>query len=92
MIPTKPFTILDAQDQEIGETYVVQERRATDFEALKLWKSSSGYFLIRHMFLLSFTNHRKDLQTVYYADIYYICNDLQLKRYIRDFWKVYVFL
>ena len=31
--------------QEIGEIplYVVQERRVTDFEALKLWKGWSGY-------------------------------------------------
>ena len=31
--PTNPFTILELSDQEIGEFYVVQERRATDFEA-----------------------------------------------------------
>ena len=30
------------QDQEIGEFYVVQERRTTDFEAPKMWKGSSG--------------------------------------------------
>ena len=30
-------------DQEIGEFYVFQERRATDFEAPKLWKSRSGF-------------------------------------------------
>ena len=35
-LPTNPFTILEPQDQEIGELYVVQERRATDFEAPKL--------------------------------------------------------
>ena len=29
--PTNSFTILESQDQEIGEFYVVQERRATDF-------------------------------------------------------------
>ena len=37
-----PFTILEPPDQEIGEFYVVLERRAADFEAPKLWKSSSG--------------------------------------------------
>ena len=40
--PTNPFTMLEPQDQEIGEFYVLQERRATDFEASKLWKGSSG--------------------------------------------------
>ena len=34
--PTNIFPILEPQDQEIGEFYVVQERRATDFEAPKL--------------------------------------------------------
>ena len=36
MIPTNPFTILQPQDQEIGELYVAQKHRATDFEAPKL--------------------------------------------------------
>ena len=40
--PTNPFIILEPRDQEIGEFYVVEERRATDFEAPKLWKGSSG--------------------------------------------------
>ena len=40
--PTNLFTILKPQDQEIGEFYVVQECHATDFEAPKLWKGSSG--------------------------------------------------
>ena len=40
--PTNPFSILEPQDQEIGEFYVVQERRATDLKAPKLWKGSSG--------------------------------------------------
>ena len=34
--PANPFTILVPHDQEIGEFYGVQERRATDFEASKL--------------------------------------------------------
>ena len=34
--PANPSTILDPRDQEIGLTYVVQKRRATDFEAPKL--------------------------------------------------------
>ena len=34
---TGPFTILEPRDQGIGEFYVVQERRETDFEAPKLW-------------------------------------------------------
>ena len=41
-IPRNPFSILEPQDQEIREFYVVQERRATNFEAPKLWKGSSG--------------------------------------------------
>ena len=40
--PTNPFTFLEPRNQEIGEIYVVQERRVTDFEAPKLWKGSSG--------------------------------------------------
>ena len=40
--PTSPFTILEPQDQDIVEFYVVQERRATDFKAPKLWKGLSG--------------------------------------------------
>ena len=34
--PTNPSTIVEPEDQEIGEFYVVQEHRATDFEASKL--------------------------------------------------------
>ena len=34
--PTNHFTILKPQDQEIGECYVVQQHRATDFEASNL--------------------------------------------------------
>ena len=40
--PTNPFTILEPQDQEISEFYVVQERHTTDFKAPKLWMGSSG--------------------------------------------------
>ena len=36
--PTNPFTILEPQDQEIAESYVIQQCRATDFEAPKLPK------------------------------------------------------
>ena len=35
-IPTNLFPILEPRDQEIGELYVVQDHRATDFEATKL--------------------------------------------------------
>ena len=34
--PTYPFTILEPQDQEIGQIYVAHDRRTTDFEAPKL--------------------------------------------------------
>ena len=34
--PTGRFTILEPQDREIGDIYVVQKRRTTDFEAPKL--------------------------------------------------------
>ena len=34
--PTDPFAILEPQDQAIGVFCVLQKRRATDFEALKL--------------------------------------------------------
>ena len=40
--PTGVFTILEPQDQEISEYFVVQERRGTDFEASKIVKGSSG--------------------------------------------------
>ena len=40
--PTNTSTISELQDQEISEFYAVQERRATDFEAPKLGKGSSG--------------------------------------------------
>ena len=40
--PTGLFTIYEPQYQEIGEFFIVQERRKTDFEALKLWKRSVG--------------------------------------------------
>ena len=36
------FKVLKPQDQDIGEYYVVEKRRAADFEAPKLWKGSSG--------------------------------------------------
>ena len=45
--PTIPFTIEEPQDQEIDEFHVVQERCATDFEAPKLWKGSSGMCAVR---------------------------------------------
>ena len=41
--PTDLSQILVSQDQEIGEFYVVQKRRSTDFQALQLWKGRSGY-------------------------------------------------
>ena len=33
LYPTNAFTILEPQDQEIGELYAVPECRVTDFEA-----------------------------------------------------------
>ena len=39
-IPTDPCTIREPKDQEIGEMYVVQERRPTDFDTSK---GRSGY-------------------------------------------------
>ena len=40
--PTDPFPISEPQVQEIGKLYAVHKRRATDFEAPKVWKGSSG--------------------------------------------------
>ena len=40
--PTNLFTTLEPRDQEIGEFYEVEERRATDFEVPKLLKGSSS--------------------------------------------------
>ena len=40
--PTGLFPVFEPQYQGIGEFYVVHERRATDFEARKLWKGRSG--------------------------------------------------
>ena len=34
--PTDPFTVLELQDQEIGEIYVAQERHVTNCKAQKL--------------------------------------------------------
>ena len=44
VFPDRPmhFTILEPQNQEIGQLYVVQVRRATDFEARNLGKGRSG--------------------------------------------------
>ena len=39
---THPFTVLEPQNQEIGEFYVDQESRSTDFEAPKLRKGRLG--------------------------------------------------
>ena len=44
--PTNFFTILELRDQGIGEYYLVQARRTTDFEAPKLRKSSLGIIYI----------------------------------------------
>ena len=43
--PTNRFKTLELQDLEIGEFYVPvdQERRATDFQAKKWRKGSSGF-------------------------------------------------
>ena len=51
-LPTVRFTILEPQNQDIGETYVVQKPGTTDFEAPKLWKVRSGYLPI--IFLWTF--------------------------------------
>ena len=40
--PTGPFTMLELQEQEIGEFYAVEKRRATDFEDPNLHKGRSG--------------------------------------------------
>ena len=40
--PTSPFTILEPHNPRIVEFYAVQERRATNFKAPKLWRGSSG--------------------------------------------------
>ena len=40
--PIDPFTISKPRDQEIGEFYVVQDRRAPVFDAAKLRKGQSG--------------------------------------------------
>ena len=40
--PTSPFTILKLQDQDIGEFYVVQERRAIGFGCSKVLRGLVG--------------------------------------------------
>ena len=42
---TDPFSIWEPRNQEIGEFNIVQKHRATDLEALKLWKGRSGSVL-----------------------------------------------
>ena len=49
--PDEPFTILEPQNPWINEFQAVQERRAMDFNALKLQKGPSGW-------------HRTDLPTI----------------------------
>ena len=45
-LPDEPFNNIQASiSGEIGEFYIVQKRRATDFEATKVWKGSSGSVL-----------------------------------------------
>ena len=39
--PTGPFTILEPRHQDIGKSYVVQQRRKMDVEGLKLRKGRS---------------------------------------------------
>ena len=41
-LPTDPLIAFGPQDQEIGDLYVIQERRATDFDAPKSKKGGSG--------------------------------------------------
>ena len=40
--PTVPFAILEPQDQQIDNCFVVQEHHVTDSKAPKLWKGRSG--------------------------------------------------
>ena len=40
--PTDPFTILESEDQEIGELYVVKKRRAARLKAPLLSKGQTG--------------------------------------------------
>ena len=40
--PIVKFTIIEPQNLEIGDFYVVRERRTTVFEATYLWKGQSG--------------------------------------------------
>ena len=44
MFPTwmYPFAILEPQDGEISDFYVVQKPRTTDFQAPEGWKGLSG--------------------------------------------------
>ena len=42
--PIRSLTILEAQDQEVGEFYSVQGCRTTVSEASKFWKGRSGSF------------------------------------------------
>ena len=42
-LPTSPFPILQPWNPWFDEFYEVQKRRATDFEAPKLGKGSSGF-------------------------------------------------
>ena len=47
LIPTGPLSFLESKDHEIGEIFVVQERRATVFKVPKFTKSTVGMFLVR---------------------------------------------
>lgn len=42
--PTVPVKILSLRDQEIGLFHIIQERRASDIAASKLWNGRSGSY------------------------------------------------
>ena len=50
--PTNPFTISKLQDQEICEFYVVQERRATNSKARKLFVGRAWAFFSQARLLM----------------------------------------
>ena len=58
--PIGPFTILQPDDQEIGEFRAVQKRRATDFEAPELWKGPLGNYVHKCTHLWAFSTCRRN--------------------------------
>ena len=67
-LPTSSFPILEPQNPWIDKFYVVQQRRATDFKAPKLWKGSSGSAHLPNVCLCVCATHPVTAVRSWYTD------------------------